>query len=412
MADASITVELGLDLGNNSPIGFKLDDATRGVLDNTTYVLGGELFYDISPRVQVLSIGRGKNEALDQIDAGSASITLDNSDRLFDPLYEAGTYYGALIPRREVRIKANGYPAYFGYVDDFDIQYEPGDRSTTSIQCVDGFSVLANALLDEYTPSEQLSGVRITEILDLPEVAWPTTARAIDTGDSLMDATLIVQDTNALEYLQLVAQSEFGTLYMGANGNLIFKERNSPTISPDLAFTDDPDAVSAASKIPFSYVNVVYGSENLYNRILLSNGVDVATADDITSQGIYGVRTFSNDGLLTASATDLQGLADFLLQSYKVPTYRFQSVSVDITKLTTEQQNAVFDLEIGDVVNMHFTPTNVPPAIELPVRIIGIAQAWDVTSTVVTFSLETLTLGTFVLDSLDLGVLDQNKLGY
>ena len=51
MPAPAVKVELGLDLGDNSPQGFTLDDAVRGVLDNTSFILGGELFYDISNRL-------------------------------------------------------------------------------------------------------------------------------------------------------------------------------------------------------------------------------------------------------------------------------------------------------------------------------------------------------------------------
>jgi hypothetical protein len=85
-----VKVEIGLDLGDASPIGFKLDDPVRGVLGNTLYVLGGTLFYDISDRLRNVSTRRGKSQALDRIDAGITSITLDNSDRTFDPFILKG----------------------------------------------------------------------------------------------------------------------------------------------------------------------------------------------------------------------------------------------------------------------------------------------------------------------------------
>jgi hypothetical protein len=138
-------VEIGFDLGADTPTGFKLDDATRGVLDNTTYILAGELFYDISSRVQTVSVRRGKSEALDRIDAGISTVVLDNNDRLFDPLYEAGLYYGQLVPRRQIRISANGSPVFYGYVEDFDLEYLPGNRATVQVDIADAFGALANA---------------------------------------------------------------------------------------------------------------------------------------------------------------------------------------------------------------------------------------------------------------------------
>ena len=86
MSAPIVKVEIGLDLGDNAPAAFRLNDATKGVLDNTAFTLGGELFYDLSDRLSDVTIKRGKNEALDRIDAGFSTINLNNNDRLFDPL--------------------------------------------------------------------------------------------------------------------------------------------------------------------------------------------------------------------------------------------------------------------------------------------------------------------------------------
>lgn len=160
-------VEIGFDLGANTPTGFKLDDPVRGVLDNTTFILAGELFYDISPRVQTVSVKRGKSEALDRIDAGISTIVLDNNDRLFDPLYEAGLYYGQLVPRRQIRVSANDAPVFYGYVEDFDLEYLPGNRSEVRIEIADAFGALANAEIDEFDPPSELSGARVTRVLEI-----------------------------------------------------------------------------------------------------------------------------------------------------------------------------------------------------------------------------------------------------
>ena len=157
MAAPALKVELGLDLGGNDPFAFRLDDAIKGVLDNVDYTLGGTKLFDISSRLVSVAVRRGKSQALDRVDAGVATITVDNFDRLFDPLYEAGLYYGQLIPRREVVISSNDYPVFNGFIDDFDIQYEPGKKSVVSIAVSDAFSVLANSALDELVPASELS---------------------------------------------------------------------------------------------------------------------------------------------------------------------------------------------------------------------------------------------------------------
>ena len=98
MPAPNVKVELGLDLGTRDPFAFILDNDPRGKLDSTEFTLSGDRFFDITPRLVTTTVRRGKNEALDRIDAGLVSITVDNSDREFDPLYQDGPYFGQLIP--------------------------------------------------------------------------------------------------------------------------------------------------------------------------------------------------------------------------------------------------------------------------------------------------------------------------
>ena len=414
MPAPAVKVELGLNLGQADPFAFTLDDVVKGVLDNTSYTLGGERFFDISDRLIGTSVSRGKNQALDRIDAGTSSIVVDNSDRHFDPLYPNGPYYGQLIPRRTVRITCNDLPVFLGSIDDFDIVYAPSNRSQVRIDVSDAFSTLTNSGLEEFTPTAQLSGARVNAVLDRPEVDWPAAEREIDTGNSTMLGVLVAEGTSVLEYLQLVSNSEFGDLFIGKDGKVVFRERNAVPNTPNLVFTDEVVA-GVYQGIQFASVNNVYGSENLYNRILISNADSPAleaSAADTESQTLYGPRSYSQSNLLVASQSELQFLADYLLARFKEPQYRFEAVTVVMDTLSTVNQDAVLDLEIGDIVQVRFEPSDIPPAIEQYVRIIGISHDWTSTSKNITFALERLDFAIFILDNPVLGELDNDRLAY
>jgi hypothetical protein len=414
MSAPVVKVELGLNLGQSDPFSFVLDSPTRGLLDNTEFTLGGDRFFDITDRLIGTSISRGKNQSLDRIDAGVASITVDNSDRNFDPLFPNGPYFGQLIPRRTVRITCNAQPVFIGQIDDFDISYAPSNRSQVRIDVSDAFSVLTSSGLEEFTPSSQLSGARVNAVLDRPEIAWPADQRDIDPGNSTMLGALVEDGTSALEYLQLVSNSEFGNLFIGKAGRVIFRQRNAVPNTPSIVFSDEVVA-GEFQGIQFASVNNVFGSENLFNRISISNAAEeplVATASDEDSQTIFGPRSFSQTDLLVESQEQLQFLADFLLARFKEPDYRFEAVTVVMDTLTTENQDAVLDLEIGDIVQVRFEPSDIPPAIEQFCRIIGISHEWDATSKNITFALERLDFAIFILDNPVLGVLNQDRLAY
>jgi hypothetical protein len=414
MPAPSVKVELGLNLGSRDPNAFVLDDATKGKLDSVTYTLSGDKFFDITDRLVTTSVNRGKNNALDRIDAGITSITVDNSDRRFDPLYEAGPYFGQLIPRRSVRVSANNKPVFEGFIDDFDIQYEPGVQSVVKIEVSDALSILANSALEEFTPVSQLSGARVAAVLDRPEVAWPLNLREIDAGNSTMLDNDVAEGTGTLEYLQLVSNSEFGDLFLSKDGKVTFRERNAVPNIPDIVFSDEVVA-GAYTGIQFADVNIVYGSENLYNRIALANAdaiPDEAFADDADSQANFGPRTYSQSGLLIQDPAQLQFLADFLLARYKDPQYRFETVTVVLDTLSTVNQDKVLDLEIGDIVQVRFEPSDIPPAIEQYCRIIGVKHDWNPGSKNISFALERLDFAIFILDDAVLGQLDNDRLAY
>ncbi len=414
MAAPSVKVELGLNLGQSDPYSFQLDSATRGILDNTDFTLGGERFFDITPRLVTTTVRRGKNNALDRIDAGIVTITVDNSDREFDPLYANGPYFGQLIPRRSVRVSANDVPVFRGFIDDFDIQYEPGKQSVVQIQVSDALSVLANSGLEEFTPNSELSGARINTVLDRPEVDWPADQRDIDPGNSVMLDNVVAEGTGTLEYLQLVANSEFGTLFLAKDGKITYRERNAVPNTPNIVFSDEIVA-GAYTGIQFADVNIVYGSENLYNRISLANAdliPEEAFAEDADSQALYGPRVLDQSGLLIQDPAQLQFLADYLLARYKEPQYRFETVTVVMDTISEANQDAVLDLEIGDIVLVRFEPSDIPPAIEQYCRIIGINHDWNPGSKNISFALERLDFAIFILNDAVLGVLDDDRLAY
>ncbi len=229
----------------------------------------------------------------------------------------------------------------------------------------------------------------------------------------MLDAD-VAEGTGTLTYLQLVSNSEFGTLFLSKDGNITFRERNSVPNIPDIVFSDEVVA-GVYTGIQFADVNIVYGSENLYNRITLENAdifPEQAFAEDATSQAVYGPRTLSQTGLLIQEPEQLQFLADFFLARYKEPQYRFETVTVVLDTLSTVNQDKVLDLEIGDIVQVRFEPSDIPPAIEQYCRIIGVNHDWNPGSKNISFALERLDFAIFILNDPVLGELDNDRLAY
>ena len=113
-------VQIAFDLSANG-VGdyFTLDDATKGVLDNATYKLGGDVLVDVTAKVRSVQVRRGRSRQLERFTAGNANIVLDNRDRAFDPLNTASAYYGSILPGKQVIVAPAQYKS-----GEFKFPYE------------------------------------------------------------------------------------------------------------------------------------------------------------------------------------------------------------------------------------------------------------------------------------------------
>jgi hypothetical protein len=402
------TVEIGFDLSALGGPFFILDDPVQGVLDNPTYTLGGTLFYDVSDKVLSVSVNRGKSRQLDKFTAGNSNITFINQDRAFDPLNASSPFFGQIIPRRTVRITTSGSAVFYGSIDDWNLNYDISGYSTAGAVVSDGFTYFAQQVLTAHTATSELTGARIGAVLDRPEINWPASLRSIDTGGMTLQADVVEDGTNTLDYLQLVNFSEPGSLFMGADGSIIFKDRTeAPTSSGLVSFTDD------GTGIPFVDVQVVYGSELLYNFIQVErNNGGTATASDSDSQNSYGVVALVQSNLLMSTDAQAQDLADYLLGKYSEPEYRFERLTVVLEDLTPAQQASILSLEIGDISEIKFTPNQTGTQIDKYASIIAIEHDIRPMSHRITYGFETLDYASLVLDDLIFGLLDDGRLSF
>jgi hypothetical protein len=404
-------VELGFDLtGNNTGPYFRLNDPIAGVLDNTNWLLGGTVFFDVSNFVKSFSTRRGKSRQLDRYGTGQASIIFNNNSRTFDPEYEASPYYGQIIPRREIRITSGEVITYFGSVDDWNLTYEPSGDNLSEAICSDAFRVLANQELTEFTNVSQLSGDRVNAILSRPEIDWGIDAREIDSGLQTLGTDTVADGTNALSYLQTVEASEPGSLFIGKSGKVRFLDRAVAPASGGTILSDD------GTGIPYQGMRVIYGSEFLYNDISITTSItgNTSNAVDTLSKGIYGNLALSQTGLLMETDSAALDLAQWYSQLYSSPEFRFESVEIILNDLTTEQQTEVLDLELGSVVKVKFTPGNPvqSPAIEKFAEVIRIDNRVDSQFHKVSIGFSTLDAAFFVLNDIEFGRLNTGALGF
>jgi len=401
----SVKVELGFTSAGASAPFFTLGDDTLGVLGGTQGLLGGgEILVDVTEFLQSFSITRGKSRDLDRYQAGQATVAFKNDTRQFDPTFESGQYFGQIEPRRQIRITVDDVVQFEGTIDDWNIGYDKGGNSTSVAQCFDGFANLANIELNSFTPSEQLSGTRINAALD--NIDWPEENRDLDDGNATLEAQTVEDGTGILGYMQTIADSEPGEVFMDKNGNVRFVERNAGFGANRPVLADD------GTGIPYTLVSVIFGTELLFNEVTTTNSTDSATAVNTTSVNLYGKRDL-NRATFLSDVDQLEGLAEFLSQRFSAPEFRFETLEVDLTTLTGAERESMIDLELGDVVQVKFTPNNIPPAIERFGRVISLGQNFQPTQQTLKIGLQSTQGALFVLGDSEFGVLGgESVLGF
>jgi hypothetical protein len=377
--------------------GFTLDDENLGRLDFNP--LDGDIaFRDVTDFVTGVSVARGKARDLDQVSAGQLSVGFRNEGRDFDPSVP-GDLREYVVPRKPVRVSANGTPVFTGFIDDWNFNYTMGGLAIASIEASDGFAFFARQENDGSAAAEESSGDRVERVLDQLTVQWPLAKRDIAAGQTTLEAGNL--EGNTLQYLQKVAVSESSLLFVSKSGDLTFLDR---LVQP---LVDATQFSNAGAGIPYEEIAVSYGVEELTNRAVITSGAGTAITEDATSQVTFGITERDVDTLLS-SVPQLEALADYIVFRYGVPEYRIERVVVNLNRLDSGDLDQVLGLELGDQADVVFQPPGGGGAVALRNRVIGIAHDVGLSEHLVSFNFESLPFTFFILDDATFGKLDDD----
>lgn len=273
-----MSTRVELEVSDNG-LSFILDDAVKGVLDNSTYTLRNA-WADISEWVYSVNVKRGRNREYDRFSAGSLVVELRNHERTFDPTYAFSPFFGEIFPRRMIRVFTDDVVQFVGFIEDWDFSYSPGGESLVSVSASDAFTKLANFELQDVAVSEQLTGARVNAILN--DFGWSVTDRSVDVGSSVVAAGTASGD--ALSYLQQVETSELGYMFIGKDGSFRFRQRNNALGDyVPVEFTDD------GSGVGFDSVDVSYSTDSMSNQAFVAWSGGTVVANTISTP-LYEVR--------------------------------------------------------------------------------------------------------------------------
>jgi hypothetical protein len=390
-----------------------LGSATKGIL-GTNRLGSGTLPVEITDLVTRVAIRRGRNRITSKFEFGTADVVLYDQNGDWNPMNPNGAYYPNLVPLRQIIIYATyqgvDYFLFSGFINKYDTGFRQGneDLSTVTLRCVDAFKLLAGSVISTVPGSGvQLSGARVNAILDAIE--WPISLRDIDAGDSTLQADP-GGSRNTLEALQTVENSEFGGIFLDAEGKINFVSRNNLITIPATSLYDFSD-----TGVDISYTNAVvaFDDTTLINDVTVTrSGGTAQNAYDQASIDKYFLHSGTRSGILVQTDTEALNQARGILATRKDPEVRIDSIQLNLyDDVNPNKPLAGVDIEILDGVTVTKTmpgATSVTqPSLVNAIHHDITKSSWNTTL----FTSEPLLAG-FVLNSTVSGILGEDVLSY
>ena len=411
------TIRVFVDFDSNTAFEVNpliLDSLTEGILGTNT--LGsGTLPVEVTSLVSRIAIRRGRNRITSKFEFGAADVQLFDQNGDWNPLNTAGAYYPNLTPLRQIIIFATyqnvNYFLFSGFITNYDTGFAQGndDVSQVTLRCVDGFKLLAGSSISTVSgaPAGQLSGARVNAILDA--IDWPVSLRNIDTGDSTLQADPGGSRT-ALEALQTVENSEFGGIFVDAEGQVEFISRTNLISNPATAAYTFSDT---GSDISYNNGIVAFDDTNIINDVTITRaGGTAQNAFDQNSIDRYFLHSGNRTGILVQTDAEALNQAQGILATRKDPEVRIDSIQLNLyDDVNPNKPLAGIDIELLDGVLVTKTMPGATTVTQ-PSLVNGIHH--DITrNTWITtlFTAEPLLAG-FVLDSSISGIIGEDVLSY
>jgi hypothetical protein len=386
-----------------------------GILGTNVLADSTAVIVDVSNLINRIETNRGRTALSDQFQTGSLTLRLVDQNGDFNPQNTSGPYYNLLTPMRKVQITATysgvTYPVFSGFITSYVTSYpsEAEDVAITTIQAVDAFRLAQNAQISTVTGASagNLSGTRINQILD--EIDWPASMRDIDAGLTTMQADPGTNRT-ALQAMVTVSESEYGALYVDADGSFVFQDRGVTASSiggTPTAFADD------GSGIPYFDASWILNDVLVFNKATITRlGGTAQIAINQASIDKYFLHSyFLNDLLMQTDAVALD-YAQAYVASRAETSIRCDAIVLD---LYTSNYNlgiiAALNLDFFDPISVLTTQPG-GSTIQKTLQIFGVRMSITPNSWKTTFTTLEPVIDSLILNNSIYGTLDYNVLSY
>ncbi len=254
-------------------------------------------------------------------------LTRTRSIGILMPLLPRNRYHqarrnGPLATLRKIRIYADyddggGLERYYifsGYITSFDNTFKLGldEVSTVTFQCVDAFRLLQTVNITTVAGSSagQTTGARLENLLDI--ASFPTSQRAIDVGDTTVQADPSSSRT-LLGACQTIEQTELGGFFIDSQGKAVFLSRSTVSLKADetpLMFNDN------GTDISYQSIDFAYDDTQIFNDITITrlNGSPQAVQSTSSIESFF-IHSGARSDLLMETDADALDQASMLLNA-------------------------------------------------------------------------------------------------
>jgi hypothetical protein len=405
---------VSIDFANGPAFGnpLILDDPTS-LLDTAILADAPADVVDVSDIALRVSTRRGRNRILNNFEAGTATVVLEDANGDWNPQNTSSPYYGKLLPLRKIRIWADyddgsgleRYYIYSGYIVSYDNSFRLGidEISSVTLQCVDAFRLFQNVNISTVagTSAGQTTGARIENLLNL--ASYPSSQRLIDAGNSTVQADPATSRT-LLGACQTIEQTELGGFFIDVEGNAVFLSRSTVSLKADqtpLQFNDN------GTDIAYQSIDFAYDDTQIFNDITVTRlGGSPQNVQSTSSIETYFIHSGSRSDLLMQTDAEALDQAGMLLNARDEALLRIDSIGLNLMDESANTRIvAGLESDLFTLINVTKT-AQASSSFTLELFVQGITH--DITPN--TWTTRFLTaepiIQAFILDSTTQGVLD------
>lgn len=412
MAVPTINAYINFSTGPSFAQAIILD---TGLLDVNILEDSTAIIVDVSNQINFIQSNRGRTALSDEFQTGILTLRIVDQNGDFNPTNPLSPYSPFLTPMKKVQITATygatTYSIFAGFITSY-VNTQPKDATEvayTTIQAVDAFRLANNAQITTVAGASagDLSGTRINQILD--QIEWPATMRDIDAG-----LTTLQNDPGTLRTslaaMQTVAQSEYGALYVDANGEFIFQDRAVTAGSIGGTVTTFNDN---GTGIAYANANWKLDDTLIFNSSTVTRtGGTPQTAINQASIDKYFIHSFQVQDLLMQTDAVALDYAQAYTASRAETSVRCDSIELD---LYTPDYNAgiiaALELDFFDPIRVVTTQPG-GSTLDKTLQIFGVQNIITPNSFRVIFTTLEPVIDALILNNNIYGTLDYNVLSY